>query len=134
ARSHSGLGMIFAIRAEVRDPQAETSAFNAQKTMYGGKHIAKGDTIFIFASENEGGPGLVASGGVTSAKAVGKKRGVAPANAAREYHHQTHRARKAAPGAERGQTFFRLERRSARDRAQLQILSSGNEQNCRDLG
>jgi hypothetical protein len=44
--------------------------------MYGGKHIAKGDTIFVLASENEGGPGLVASGVVTSAKAIAKKRGV----------------------------------------------------------
>ena len=45
--------------------------------MYGGKQIAKGDTIFIFASENEGGPGLIASGVVTSAKAIAKKRGIA---------------------------------------------------------
>src|SRR5437763_1668413 len=49
--------MMFAIKAEVSDPSAETFAFNAQKTMYGGKHIAKGDTIFVFASENEGGQG-----------------------------------------------------------------------------
>jgi hypothetical protein len=69
--------MIFAIKAEVRDPHAERSAFNAQKTMYGGKHIAKGDTIFVFASENEGGPGLIASGVVTWAKAIAKKRGIA---------------------------------------------------------
>src|SRR6184192_906653 len=52
-------------------------AIKAQKTMYGGKHIAKGDTIFVFASENEGGPGLIASGVVTSAKAIAKKRGIA---------------------------------------------------------
>jgi hypothetical protein len=45
--------------------------------MYGGKHIAKDDAIFIFASENEGGPGLIASGVVTSARAIAKKRGVA---------------------------------------------------------
>ena len=70
--------MIFAIKAEVGDPWAETFAFSAQKTMYGGKHIAKGDTIFVFASENEGGPGLIASGVVTSAKAIAKKRGIAP--------------------------------------------------------
>jgi enamine deaminase RidA (YjgF/YER057c/UK114 family) len=83
-RSHGGLGltlraeqMMFAIKAEVADPQAETFAFNAQKTMYGGKHIAKGDTIFLFASENEGGPGLIASGVVTSAKPIAKKRGIA---------------------------------------------------------
>ena len=69
--------MAFAIKAEIRDPQAKTFAFTAQKTMYGGKHIAKGDTVFVFASENEGGPGLVASGVVTSAKAIAKRRGLA---------------------------------------------------------
>jgi hypothetical protein len=69
--------MMFAIKAEVRDPWATTFAFSAQKTMYGGKHISKGDTIFVFASENEGGPGLIASGVVTSAKAIAKKRGIA---------------------------------------------------------
>ena len=69
--------MTFAIKASVSDPRAKTFAFVTQKTMYGGKHIAEGDTIFIFASENEGGPGLIASGVVTSAKAIAKKRGVA---------------------------------------------------------
>jgi hypothetical protein len=69
--------MMFAIKADVSDPSAETFAFSAQKTMYGGKHIAKGDTIFIFASENEGGPGLIASGVITSAKAIPKKHGIA---------------------------------------------------------
>jgi hypothetical protein len=69
--------MMFAIKADVRDPSAKTFAFRAQKMMYGGKHIAKGDTIFVFASENEGGPGLIASGVVTSAKAIAKKRGIA---------------------------------------------------------
>jgi len=68
---------MFAIKAEVSDPRAETFAFTAQKTMYGGKHIAKGGTIFVFASENEGGAGLIASGIVTSAKAIAKKRGIA---------------------------------------------------------
>ena len=69
--------MMFAIKAEVSDPLAQAFAFKAQKTMYGGKHIAKGDTIFVFANENEGGPGLIASGVVTSAKAIAKKRGIA---------------------------------------------------------
>ncbi|PYL59916.1 MAG: hypothetical protein DMF24_11805 [Verrucomicrobia bacterium] len=69
--------MIFAIKAEVSDPRAETFAFSAQKTMYGGKRIAKGDTVFVFASENEGGPGLIANGVVTSAKAIPKKPGIA---------------------------------------------------------
>lgn len=68
--------MLYAIKAEVSDPEAATFEFGAQKTMYGGKHIAKDDTIFVFASENEGGPGLIASGVVTSAKAIAGKRGV----------------------------------------------------------
>ena len=68
---------MFAIKAEVSDTSAETFAFNAQKTMYGGKQIAKGDTIFVFGSENEGGPGLIARGVVTSAKAITKKPGTA---------------------------------------------------------
>jgi hypothetical protein len=38
--------MAFAIKAEVRDPRATTFAFTAQKTMYGGSHIADGDTVF----------------------------------------------------------------------------------------
>jgi hypothetical protein len=69
--------MAFAIKAEVRDPRAKTFAFTAQKTMYGGKKIAAGDTIFMFASENEGGHGLIARGIVTSAEATARKRGVA---------------------------------------------------------
>jgi hypothetical protein len=68
--------MMFAIKAEVSDPSADTFAFRAQKTMYGGKQIAKGDTIFVFASENEGGPGLIAKGVVISANAMAKKRGI----------------------------------------------------------
>ena len=69
--------MAFAIKAEVSDPRAEMFAFAAQKTMYGGKHVAEGDTIFVFASENEGGRGLIARGVVTTAQAVAKKPGVA---------------------------------------------------------
>ena len=68
--------MTFAIKAKVSNPRAKTFAFKAQKTMYGGKHIAKGDTVFIFASENEGGQGLTSRGVVTSAEAIPKKRGV----------------------------------------------------------
>ena len=67
---------VFAIKAELGNPRAETFAFTAQKTMYGGKHIAPGDAIFIFASGNQGGPGLVASGIVTSVDALPKKRGI----------------------------------------------------------
>jgi hypothetical protein len=68
--------VTFAIKAEVRDRTAKTFAFPAQKTMYGGKRIAAGDTIFVFASENEGGPGLIARGVVTLAKAIPRKPGI----------------------------------------------------------
>ncbi|MDB4883032.1 MAG: hypothetical protein JWL95_1798 [Gemmatimonadetes bacterium] len=69
--------MAFAIKAEVRDPRADTFAFTAQKTMYGGKLIAEGDTVFVFASENEGGQGLIARGVVISAEAIARKRDIA---------------------------------------------------------
>ncbi|MBS0527870.1 MAG: hypothetical protein JSS22_00570 [Proteobacteria bacterium] len=67
----------FVIKAEVRDLGLKTFVFTAQKTMYGGKRIAEDDTIFVFASENEGGQGLVLRGVVTSAEAAPRKRGVA---------------------------------------------------------
>ncbi|MEQ1516562.1 MAG: hypothetical protein ABL931_08755, partial [Usitatibacteraceae bacterium] len=51
-------------------------SFTAQKTMYGGKLIAEGDTIFVFASENEGGQGLIARGVVTAAKSTPKLPGI----------------------------------------------------------
>src|SRR5262245_15071321 len=69
--------MAYAIKTEVRDPRAKTFAFLRQKTMYGGKQIADGDVIFVFASENEGGKGLVARGIVTSAEAIAREPGIA---------------------------------------------------------
>lgn len=69
--------MIFAIKTAIAEPRARTFTFAAQKTMYGGKTIAAGDTIYLFASENEGGAGLIARGVITSAQAVAKKRGIA---------------------------------------------------------
>jgi hypothetical protein len=69
--------MVFAIKAEIPDPRLKTFALAAQKTMYGGKHIAEGDTVFVFASENEGGEGLIARGFVTFAEAVAKTAGIA---------------------------------------------------------
>ena len=68
--------MAYAIKAEVADPHAASFAFVAQKTMYGGKRIAAGDRVFVFASENEGGAGLVAAGVVTSAEAVAPRPGI----------------------------------------------------------
>jgi hypothetical protein len=69
--------MAYAVKAEVVDPRARTFTFTAHKTMYGGKLIAVGDAAFVFASENEGGQGLIARGIVTYAEAIPKKRGVA---------------------------------------------------------
>ena len=69
--------MFYVIKIEITDERVKTFHFAAQKTMYGGKRIAKGDLIFIFASENEGGRGLIARGVVTSAEATPRKKGVA---------------------------------------------------------
>jgi hypothetical protein len=68
---------MFAIKAEVRESQAKAFTFSALKTMYGGKQVAAGDAIFVFASENEGGNGLIARGVVTSARAIPRKPGLA---------------------------------------------------------
>ena len=68
--------MIFAIKTDIAEPRAKTFTVTAQKTMYGGKTIAAGDTSYLSASENEGGAGLVARGVVTAAQAVAKKSGV----------------------------------------------------------
>lgn len=69
--------MKFAIKTEITDANAEVFDFSEQKTMYDGKHVAEGDVVYVFASENEGGRGLVAKGIVTSAKANPKKPGIA---------------------------------------------------------
>jgi hypothetical protein len=68
--------MAYAIKTEITDPKAESFVFRNEKTMYGGKRIAQGDTIFIFASENEGGAGLVACGIVNSAEPTPPKPGI----------------------------------------------------------
>lgn len=67
----------FLIKTPVNDPKAVTFVFPAQKTMYGAKRIAVGDTIYLFDSENEGGVGLVARGVVTAAEPTPRKPGVA---------------------------------------------------------
>lgn len=69
--------MAFAVKAEIPNSRTKVFVFSAQKTMYGGKNVAEGDTIYIFASENEGGEGLVARGVVTAAQAIAKKSGMA---------------------------------------------------------
>jgi len=69
--------MPFVIKAKIAKPSAKIFAFPAQKTMYGGKHIAIGDTVFLFDSEHDGGTGLIARGIVSSAEPLPKKRGIA---------------------------------------------------------
>lgn len=69
--------MAFAIKATVEDGELETFSFTAQKTMYGGRAVAIGDTVFVFASEKSGGRGLVARGVVWSVEAVAPRPGVA---------------------------------------------------------
>ncbi|HET7718201.1 MAG TPA: hypothetical protein VFK86_21450 [Bauldia sp.] len=69
--------MAYAIKAEIRDPRAKTFMFTAAATMYGGKHIVEGNTVYIFASENEGGRGLIAKGLVALAEAIARKPGTA---------------------------------------------------------
>ncbi len=65
--------MAFAIKTEISEPRAKAFVFTAQKTMHGGKHIAADDIVFVFASENEGGTGLIARAVVTSAEPVPRK-------------------------------------------------------------
>ncbi len=67
---------MYAIKTEVNDPNASSWTFTAQKTMYGGKRIGKGDLIFVFASENEGGPGLIARGVVSLVESIPRKQGI----------------------------------------------------------
>ena len=68
--------MAFAIKPK-SGIRMRAFVFASQKTMYGGKQIAAGDTIFVFASENEGGRGLIAHGTVIHAEAVARTSGVA---------------------------------------------------------
>jgi hypothetical protein len=65
------------VKADVSRPRATAFVFAEMKTMYGGKQIAEGDTAFVFASETQGGRGLVARGVVTKVKALSPKAGVA---------------------------------------------------------
>jgi hypothetical protein len=74
--------MIFAVKAAIADPLATEFSLPRQKTMYKGRTIAVGDIVFVFASENEGGSGLIAKGRVTQVKAI-------PPN--RSLHRQTPR-------------------------------------------
>ena len=47
--------MAFAFKAEISDLRPKTFAFICAKDHVWRKHIAEGDTVFVFESENEGG-------------------------------------------------------------------------------
>ena len=68
--------MPYVVKAAISAVNAKLFEFSAQKTMYGGKNIAVKDEIFVFASENEGGRGLIARGVVTSAERTPRKHGL----------------------------------------------------------
>jgi hypothetical protein len=63
---------VYAIKAALADRKTRTFVWRAQKTMYGGRKIAVGDTIFVLDRES----GLVARGVVTAARALPRKPGV----------------------------------------------------------
>ncbi|HEV2652733.1 MAG TPA: hypothetical protein VGU69_15850 [Rhizomicrobium sp.] len=67
----------YVVKAAIGDVGVRRFMFDCMKTMYGGKLIAKGDRVFVFASENEGGHGLIARGVVTEAAAIARRPGVA---------------------------------------------------------
>jgi hypothetical protein len=63
---------VYAIKAALADRKTRTFVWRAQKTMYGGRKIAVGDTIFVLDRES----GLVARGVVTAARALPRKPGL----------------------------------------------------------
>jgi len=125
---------MYAIKVEISDLKASEFAFDRQKTMYGGKHIARDDTIFVFASENEGGPGLIARGIVTAAKAIPKKPGILRQTPLVSIAVRRVALARRRLGRSELKPFADWDERPARDRAQLQVLSPGDEQDRRHLG
>jgi hypothetical protein len=69
--------MPFAVKTSVPDPGVELFELPNQKTMYGGKLIGPGDELFVFASENDGGNGLIALAVVAAVQAVERSPGIA---------------------------------------------------------
>lgn len=63
----------YLLKTHLPEPAAAHWTFLAQKTMYGGKRVAVGDTVYLIASEHTGGTGLVARGVVTAAQATPRR-------------------------------------------------------------
>lgn len=68
--------MKYVIKATFPDPLPDILDLDAQKTMYGGKSIAAGDTIYLFADRGTEKSGLIARGRVVSARVAAKIVGV----------------------------------------------------------
>lgn len=68
---------FYVIKAPAPDIGAAAFDFARQKTMYGGKRVAAGDTLYMFSSETSGGRGLAARGVVLAAEPVPPVPGVA---------------------------------------------------------
>jgi hypothetical protein len=96
--------------------------------MYGGKNIAARDVIFIFASENEGGQGLVAHGIITSAEAIPKKRGVARQTPRVSVTIRRTALAKRPLGRNELRQLTDWDDGRPGDRAQFQVLPSGDQQ------
>ena len=45
--------LAFAIKAAAQNPSVKTFTFTAHKTMYGGKHVAEGDTPVVMPQPAE---------------------------------------------------------------------------------
>ena len=67
---------LYAIKTEIRHSESGIFEFPDQKTMYGGKRITAGDKIYLFASENQRGIGLVAQGIVTASRLTPRTAGI----------------------------------------------------------
>jgi len=81
---------MFAIKAAVSVRGAETFAFSAQKTMYGGKHIAQRRYDLRLRERERRRASLIASGVRHLGQNDWQKNADRPANAARKHHPQTH--------------------------------------------
>lgn len=69
--------VAYALKAALPDAGAASGHFGAQKTMYGGQHIAARDMVYRFYSENSGGRGRVARGVVRAVSACPPRPGLA---------------------------------------------------------
>ena len=119
--------MQFAIKAERPDRRARRLTFSAQKTMYGGKTISAGDTIFVFASETQGGRWLFARGVVVSARPDRPRPGLVRQTPRVSIVVRRTALPRRALGRAQLKQFSVWGGREAGNRAQFQVLPAGDE-------